>query len=61
MVFKLRETLDEVVNIGKRDKGYIDFDIYEWMGGGITMTPPGVEVRLEYPRQANTKPRRNDL
>lgn len=31
------------------------------MGGGITMTPPGVEVRLEYPRQANAKPRRNDL
>lgn len=29
MFFKLRETLDEVVNIGKRDKGYIDFDIYE--------------------------------
>lgn len=29
MVFKLRETLNEVVNIGKRDKGYIDFDIYE--------------------------------
>lgn len=29
MVFKLRETLDEVVNIDKRDKGYIDFDIYE--------------------------------
>lgn len=29
MVFKLRETLDEVVNVGKRDKGYIDFDIYE--------------------------------
>lgn len=29
MIFKLRETLDEVVNIGKRDKGYIDFDIYE--------------------------------
>ena len=61
MIFKLRETLDEVVNIDKRDKRYIDFDIYEWMGGGITMTPPGVEVRLEYPRQANIKPRRNDL
>ena len=61
MIFKLRETLDEVVNIDKRDKGYIDFDIYEWMGEGITMTPPGVEVRLEYPRQANAKPRRNDL
>lgn len=29
MIFKLRETLDEIVNIGKRDKGYIDFDIYE--------------------------------
>lgn len=29
MIFKLRETLDEVVNISKRDKGYIDFDIYE--------------------------------
>lgn len=29
MVFKLRETLNKVVNIGKRDKGYIDFDIYE--------------------------------
>lgn len=29
MIFKLRETLDEVVNIDKRDKGYIDFDIYE--------------------------------
>lgn len=29
MIFKLRETLDEVVNIGKRDKGCIDFDIYE--------------------------------
>lgn len=29
MIFKLRETLDEVVNIGKRDKGYVDFDIYE--------------------------------
>ena len=29
MVFKLRETLNEVVNIDKRDKGYIDFDIYE--------------------------------
>nr|DAG95323.1 MAG TPA: hypothetical protein [Crassvirales sp.] len=31
------------------------------MGGGITMTPPGFEVRLEYPRQANTEPQRNDL
>ena len=31
------------------------------MGGGITMTPPGVEVRLEYPRQANAKPQGNDL
>lgn len=29
MIFKLRETLDEVINIDKRDKGYIDFDIYE--------------------------------
>lgn len=29
MIFKLRETLDKVINIGKRDKGCIDFDIYE--------------------------------
>ncbi len=29
MIFKLRETLDKVVNISKRNKGCIDFNIYE--------------------------------
>lgn len=27
--------------------------MYEREGGGITMTPPPIEVRLEYPRQTN--------
>ena len=29
---------------------YINY-ISEYKGGGITTTPPAVEVRLEYPRQ----------
>ena len=49
------------VEINKREYGGIDFGMGEWEGGGITMTPPPVEVRLELPRQESAEPLRNDL
>ena len=61
LIFKLKETCDEVADVSKGDKGYINFGMGEWEGGGITMTPPPVEVRLEVPRQESAEPLWNDL
>lgn len=41
--------------VEEREDGGIDFYIYDCKGEGITMNTPGVEVRLEVPRQVAAK------
>lgn len=42
-------------NIDKSKYRDIEFGIYWWEVGGITMKPPGAEVHLEYPRHRIAK------
>lgn len=54
---RMKKDVNYVFNcaVKERECGSIDFGVYDCKGEGITINTPGVEVRLEVPRQVAAK------